>query len=348
MTRPHTRAHARFTGPASEFDSPQQRKPEQKTSYFFSQARSPSLSWTTSAKCAGLQLTLPVRSSRYARSVGWFGHGCSGHRMLLEHERGLGIDVLVVCMDTQVTVCSWNTNVTMVWAWMLWSPYALGTRTLLWFGHGCSCHHMLLEHERCYGLGMDALVTVCSWNTNVTMVWAWMLWSPYALGTRTLLWFGHGCSGHRMLLEHERYYGLAMGALVTVCSWNTNVTMVWAWMLWSPYALGTRTLLWFGHGCSGHRMLFFQRVLSSALCRAASSAAKVVANPVPWPTPRGLSPPSESTNLRTPWQNKGTSTLGASLRLPAKLQSGSRLKLRVYSALEGITVLLTAGIPWSA
>ena len=23
------------------------------------------------------------------------------------------------------------------------------------------------------------------------MVWAWMLWSPYALGTRTELWFGH-------------------------------------------------------------------------------------------------------------------------------------------------------------
>ena len=35
---------------------------------------------------------------------------------------------------------------------------------------------MLLEHERYYGLGMDALlVTVCSWSTNVIMVWAWML-----------------------------------------------------------------------------------------------------------------------------------------------------------------------------
>ena len=104
----------------------------------------------------------------------------------------------------------------------------------------------------------------------------------------------HICSGYRMLLEHERYYGLGMDALVIVCSWNTNVIMVWAWMLWLSYALGTRTLLWFGHGCSGERMLFFQRVLSSALCRAASSA--------PWPTPRGLSPPSASTNLRTPWQ----------------------------------------------
>ena len=90
---------------------------------------------------------------------------------------------------------------------------------------------MLLEHERYYGLGMDALRPVCSWNTNVIMVWAWMLRDPYALGTRTLLWFGHGCSETRMLLEHERYYGLGMDALRPVCSWNTNVIMVWAWML---------------------------------------------------------------------------------------------------------------------
>ena len=46
---------------------------------------------------------------------------------------------------------------------------------------------MLLEHERNNGLGMDALVTVCSWNTKGIMVWAWMLLSPYALGTRTEL-----------------------------------------------------------------------------------------------------------------------------------------------------------------
>ena len=50
---------------------------------------------------------------------------------------------------------------------------------LLWFGHGCSSHRMLL--------------------------------------TRTLLWFGHGCSSHRMLLEHERY------ALVTACSCSTDI-----------------------------------------------------------------------------------------------------------------------------
>ena len=181
-------------------------------------------------------------------------------------------------MDALVSVCSWNTNFITVWAWMLWSPYALAARALLWFGHGCSGCRMLLQHERYYGLGMNALVAVCSdalatvcfWHANVIVVCAWMLWSPYvlmlwlpyALGTRALSWFGHECSGHRMLLEHERCYGLGMDALVTVCSWNTSVVMVWAWllwppyvlMLWLPYALGTRTSLWFVHGCSGHRM----------------------------------------------------------------------------------------------
>ena len=75
---------------------------------------------------------------------------------------------------------------------------------------------MILEHERNYGLGMDALVSVCSWNTNGIMVWAWMLWSAYDLGTRTELWFGHGCSAQRMTLEHERNYGLGLDALVSV------------------------------------------------------------------------------------------------------------------------------------
>ena len=41
--------------------------------------------------------------------------------------------------------------------------------------------------------------------------WAWMLWSSYALGTRAELWFGRGCCGERMLLEHERNYGLGHG-----------------------------------------------------------------------------------------------------------------------------------------
>ena len=78
---------------------------------------------------------------------------------------------------------------------------------------------MLLEHERNYGLGMDSLVTVCSWNTNGIMVLAWMLWSSHSLKDerddglgmdalvialikrRTGLWLGHGCSGDRMLIK---------------------------------------------------------------------------------------------------------------------------------------------------
>ena len=159
----------------------------------------------------------------------WFRHGntngimvwarmlWSPPRMLLEREQDYGFG-----MDAVVTVCSWNTNGLMVWAWMHRLPYALGTRTGLWFGHGCTGYRMLLEREQDYGLGMDELVTVCSWNANGITVWAWMHRLPYALGTRTGLWFGHGCSGQRMLLEHEWDYGLGMYALATVCSWNRN------------------------------------------------------------------------------------------------------------------------------
>ena len=53
---------------------------------------------------------------------------------------------------------------------------------------------MLLEHERYYGLGIDA-------------------------------------RRPPMLLEHERYYGLGMHALGPICCWSTNVIMVWAWLL---------------------------------------------------------------------------------------------------------------------
>ena len=68
-----------------------------------------------------------------------------------------------------------------------------------------------------------------------------------------LLWFGDGCFRNRMLQEHERYSGCVMDALVTVCSRNTNVTMVWAWMFSYSYAPGTRTRVWLGDGCQkGH------------------------------------------------------------------------------------------------
>ena len=111
------------------------------------------------------------------------------------------------------------------------------------------------KHERYHGLDMDALVSGCSRNTNVIMVWTRKLWSADALETRTRLWFGYGCSGERMLSKHERYHGLDMDALVSGCSRNTNVIMVWTRKLWSADALETRTRLWFGHGCSGERML---------------------------------------------------------------------------------------------
>ena len=171
------------------------------------------------------------------RALPGFGHGCA-------------------------VVCSRNTNVIMVWAWSCYLWYAFGTRTFLWFGRGCAivsmlseppmplfivcsvCSRntniitvwawmrdsMLSEHKRHYGLGMDALFIVCSWNTNAIVVWAWMRLSSYALGTRTLSWFGHGCTSNRMLAEHERSYGLGMVALFMVCFRNTNVIMVWAWM----------------------------------------------------------------------------------------------------------------------
>ena len=71
--------------------------------------------------------------------VAWFGHGCSGTRT------------------------HWNTNGILVWAWMLWYSHSL-------------------EHEQNYGLGMDALVIALT-------------------GTRTELWFGHGCSGEPMLVN---------------------------------------------------------------------------------------------------------------------------------------------------
>ena len=105
---------------------------------------------------------------------------------------------------------------------------------LLWFGPGCSGERMHSEHERYYGLGMDPLVIGCTWNTNVIMVWAWMLRLLDVLGTRTSLWFGYGCSGERMHSEHALlWFGHG-------CSGER---------MHSEHAL-----LWFGHGCSGEHM----------------------------------------------------------------------------------------------
>ena len=61
---------------------------------------------------------------------------------------------------------------------------------------------------------MDALVTMCSWNTNVVLVWAWMRVSV-------------GCWNTKVIK-----YGLGMDALESGCSWNTTVIVVWAKMHW--------------------------------------------------------------------------------------------------------------------
>ena len=121
---------------------------------------------------------------------------------------------------------------------------------------------MFLEDERNHDLGMDmdALVTICFWNMNGIMVWTWMLWLPYAFGTRTELWFGHGCPGNRMLLEHERNYDLGMDALVTVCFWNTNGIMIWAWMLWEA-----SELLASSTSCT-HVRSYHDRTVRQAVC----------------------------------------------------------------------------------
>ena len=132
------------------------------------------------------------------------------------------ICVVGMGMDALVMVCPGNMHVIVGWAWMR--------------------DRMLSEHERYCGLGMDALVIACSRNTNVIMVWAWMRLLSFALGTRTLSWFGHGCTSTRMLAEHERSYGLGMDDLLS-------------------YALGTRTLLWFGHGFTIYRIRCY-RMLS--------------------------------------------------------------------------------------
>ena len=67
---------------------------------------------------------------------------------------------------------------------------------LSWFGHGCSGERMHSEHERYYGFGVDAAVSICARKTNVIRA------------------------------------GLGMDALVGVCTRKTNVVGVCAWMLW--------------------------------------------------------------------------------------------------------------------
>ena len=126
-----------------------------------------------------LSMDILVTVCSCTRTKLWFGLGCSGHRMLLKHERNFGC-------------------------------------------HGCSSDHMLLERQQNYGSGMDVLVTVCPWTTNEMMVRSWNGMNALVAAcscNRSESMVGHGCSGHRMRLEHERNYGLGMDVLVTICCW---------------------------------------------------------------------------------------------------------------------------------
>ena len=175
-------------------------------------------------------IVLALRRSRTRVSGAGYFMACGSHPTFLRLDNVLG------------THCfKWPyRNRIMFWAWMLLLSHALGTRTLLCFGHGCFGYRMLLEHERNSALGMDAVVTVCSWNTNVIMLRAWMLWLSSVLGAPALLWFGHRRSGHRTLLVHEHYYVLGMDALVIVRSWNVISFML---LKVEPYSLEARAFL---------------------------------------------------------------------------------------------------------
>ena len=90
-------------------------------------------------------------------------------------------------------------------------------RTLLWFGHGCVRHHMCS--------GMDVTMVCACFCKDARVIVCAPEW--------TSVWFGHGCAGHGMRSGRDVLnYGLGMDVLlIAVTTWNTNVTMVWAWML---------------------------------------------------------------------------------------------------------------------
>ena len=107
---------------------------------------------------------------------------------------------------------------------------------------------MLLEHERNFDLGMDALVTVRSWmlleherNCGLGMDAAGRLmlleheWK-YGLGMDALMLLEHerayglgmDAAGPRMLLEHKRNYGMGMDAAGPRMLLEHERKMVWA------------------------------------------------------------------------------------------------------------------------
>ena len=76
------------------------------------------------------------------------------------------------------------------------------------------CKHTFEQQAGCVSLPASAvhpLKNAILQSFRGPFTAALMLWEPYALGT--------------------------------LCSWNTNEIMIWAWMFWEPYALGARTEL---------------------------------------------------------------------------------------------------------
>ena len=116
------------------------------------------------------------------------------------------------------------------------------------------------QDEYYHDLGMDPLNIGYIWNTNIIMIWAWMLRLLDILGIRMSLWFGHGCSGERM---HSEYALLWIGH---GCSGER---------MHSEYAL-----LWFGYGCSGEHMHsedeYYQRGLGHGCSGGRTQRANVL------------------------------------------------------------------------
>ena len=77
----------------------------------------------------------------------------------------------------------------------------------------------------------------------------------YAFETRTFLWSGHGTTGYRMLLEHERYQGLGMDALLLALT-RTNLRFGHGCAASRMLLERTRTDLWSGHRCAGYRLSY--------------------------------------------------------------------------------------------
>ena len=93
----------------------------------------------------GLGMVALVMELNKRRTLLWFRHACSSKRMPSRHERYDGLDMDAPGMEF------------------------IKRRMLLWFGqHALVIELLQLNDEREYGLGMDALATVCIKHTRQT------------------------------------------------------------------------------------------------------------------------------------------------------------------------------------